>query len=843
MKQIKIVSIITAIMLIILALPMGTSVSAATSTWDGTTITQPTSMKTINGVYYYEISTAEELAYIAQTGGDWLGYNYILANDITLNSVELTYDANGNLTVNASALNQWTPIDGLNGIFNGNGFSVSGVYINSNSDYVGLFSEFGEEGEIKNLTVKNSYIKGKNKVGGICGYTKANVTNCFFDGAIIGNSYVAALVGYSVWNTISDCGNDGDIWGTGTYVSGIVSGDTSFGPVSISNCYNKGNIISTGNYTAGITAATDANYFSNCTNAGNIVGVNYVGGLVAKMEDVSLNNGANLGNISGENYVGGIAGYSTNRSGATYWDSTITNSYNSGTIAGNSNVGGIAGYTSYGNVYNSYNIGNVVGTTSTGAVIGHSESIWGKGTVSGCYYLKSTSVNINLTAFGNTNEDAEGAISKDDSFFCINSDKTLNKNGHTYSNGCDTTCNICQSLRETQPHKYDSGVVTKAATCKATGVKTYTCTVCEATKTSTIAKLTTHKYTDIVTKATLTKNGSIVKKCSVCGNVASTTTINYVKSFALTTTSYTYNGSARTPGVIVKDSAGKVLKNKTDYTVSYAGGRTNVGTYKVTVTMKGNYSGTKTLYFKINPASYSKCKFALTTTNYTYNGALKTPGVTIKYGSLTLKKNVDYTVAYSGGRKNIGTYKVTVKMKGNYTGTKTLTFKINPKIKLSATSYTYDGKTKTPTVTVTNSAGTKLSTKYYTVSYSAGRKNVGTYTATIKFKNGHSGTYKYTFKINPPKTTVSKLTAGKKSITVAISKKSSQVTGYQVQYSTSKSFSKPVTKTISSYKTTKYTLKSLSAKKTYYVRVRTYKTVGKTKYYSGWSTYKYVKTK
>ena len=95
----------------------------------------------------------------------------------------------------------------------------------------------------------------------------------------------------------------------------------------------------------------------------------------------------------------------------------------------------------------------------------------------------------------------------------------------------------------------------------------------------------------------------------------------------------------------------------------------------------------------------------------------------------------------------------------------------------------------------------------------------------------------------PPPTTVSKLTAGKKSITVAITKNSSQVTGYQVQYSTSKSFSKATTKTISSYKTTKYTLKSLSAKKTYYVRVRTYKKVGSTTYYSGWSTYKYVKTK
>ena len=244
-------------------------------------------------------------------------------------------------------------------------------------------------------------------------------------------------------------------------------------------------------------------------------------------------------------------------------------------------------------------------------------------------------------------------------------------------------------------HKYDSGKVTKAATCKATGVKTYTCSVCKGTKNETIAKLTTHSYKTTTTKATLTKNGSIVKKCTVCGKVASNTAIKYAKTFKLSTTTYTYNGKVKTPSITVKDSAGK-----------------------------------------------------------------------------TLKKNTDYTVTYASGRKNVGAYKVIIKMKGKYSGTKTLTFKINP-----------------------------------------------------------------------AKTTVSKLTAGKKSITVAITKKSTQVTGYQIQYSTSKTFSKATTKTISSYKTTKYTLKSLSAKKTYYVRVRTYKTVGKTKYYSGWSTYKYVKTK
>lgn len=240
--------------------------------------------------------------------------------------------------------------------------------------------------------------------------------------------------------------------------------------------------------------------------------------------------------------------------------------------------------------------------------------------------------------------------------------------------------------------------------------------------------------------------------------------------------------------------------------------------------------------------------FELSTITFTYNGKVRTPSVIVKDADGYTISPSNYMVLYSSGRKNVGTYKVFIMMKGKYTGTKTLTFKINPakisSYQLFATSYTYNGKVKTPSVTVKNVSGGKLTNgTSYTVTYSTGRKNVGTYKVTIKGKGNYTGTKTLTFKINPPKTTVSKLTAGKKSITVAITKKSTQVTGYQIQYSTSKTFSKAITKTISSYKTTKYALKSLNAKKTYYVRVRTYKTVGKTKYYSGWSTYKYVKTK
>jgi len=150
-------------------------------------------------------------------------------------------------------------------------------------------------------------------------------------------------------------------------------------------------------------------------------------------------------------------------------------------------------------------------------------------------------------------------------------------------------------------------------------------------------------------------------------------------SFKLSTTTYTYNGKVKTPSVTIKDSKGTVLKKDTDYTVTYASGRKNAGTYKVTVTMKGNYSGTKTASFKINPISASKCSFKLSTTTYTYNGKVKTPSVTVKDANGTkLTKNTHYTVKYASGRKYVGKYKVTVTMKGNYSGTKTLYLTVNP---------------------------------------------------------------------------------------------------------------------------------------------------------------------
>lgn len=164
-------------------------------------------------------------------------------------------------------------------------------------------------------------------------------------------------------------------------------------------------------------------------------------------------------------------------------------------------------------------------------------------------------------------------------------------------------------------------------------------------------------------------------------------------------------------------------------------------------------------------------------------------------------------------------------------------------ISLSTSKYTYNGQTRTPYVTVKGSDGKVISSSNYTVRYASGRKNVGTYQVTITFKGNYSGTVSKSFKINPKSTSITSLTAKSKGFKVKWKKQATQVSGYQIQYSTSKYFSNGTTKTITKNSITSETLKGLKAKKKYYVRIRTYKKVSGTKYYSSWSSAKTVKTK
>ena len=189
---------------------------------------------------------------------------------------------------------------------------------------------------------------------------------------------------------------------------------------------------------------------------------------------------------------------------------------------------------------------------------------------------------------------------------------------------------------------------------------------------------------------------------------------------------------------------------------------------------------------------------SLSSSSYTYDGSAKKPGVTVTDANGAKIASSNYSVAYSNNVKK-GTATATVTFKGNYSGTVKKTFEINPakvsNVKLSSTSYTYNGKTKTPSVTVKDSKGRKLKNGTdYTVKYSSGRKNVGRYAVKVTFKGNYSGTVKKTFKINPAKVSNVKLSStsytynGKTktpSVTVKDSKgrKLKKGTDYTVKYS------------------------------------------------------------
>lgn len=154
-----------------------------------------------------------------------------------------------------------------------------------------------------------------------------------------------------------------------------------------------------------------------------------------------------------------------------------------------------------------------------------------------------------------------------------------------------------------ETHNYTSNVITPA-TCKATGLKEYTCSVCGFSYTDTIAK-TSHNYGAPATtkKATTSANGTLNYTCVDCG-ATKTSSIASIKTVTLSATKYTYDGKVKKPTVKVVDANGKTVA-ATNYTVTYASGRKNVGKYTVKIAFKGNYSGTVSKTFTIVPKTTS----------------------------------------------------------------------------------------------------------------------------------------------------------------------------------------------------------------------------------------------
>jgi len=164
------------------------------------------------------------------------------------------------------------------------------------------------------------------------------------------------------------------------------------------------------------------------------------------------------------------------------------------------------------------------------------------------------------------------------------------------------------------------------------------------------------------------------------------------------------------------------------------------------------------------------------------------------------------------------------------------------KAKLTVKAQVYTGKAKKPAVKVVLKGKTLKKGTDYTVSYK-NNKAIGTATVTVKGMGNYTGTAKKTFKINPKAVSGLKLTAGKGRLTASWKKSAGGVGGYQLQYALKKSFSGARKVTVAKASTLKRTLKNLKKGKIYYVRIRAFKKVGKTTYWSAWSGAKRARVK
>ena len=301
----------------------------------------------------YEIGNAGQLYWFAGlvngtlTDGTAqnLGANAVLTADIKVNKSLLETiekDKDGNVT-NGNSFRAWSPM-GMSdengrftgyyaGIFDGNGHSISGLYTNLYNDpnaditgkefYAGLFG--AQSGVIRNVGILDSYMRGYQEIGGICGSNAGgSIQNCYSAAAVWGDSYIGGICG---WNKIEG---------------------------SIENCYNAGNVY--GN-TEGIGGICGANYatLQKCYNVGTIEGNRHIGGIAgSSFKDnnvIGIKDCYNRGNVTGYVYIGGICGY--DNSGLT------ENCYSQATVSGNTYVGGICGYgykTTFQNTYYDSNL-------------------------------------------------------------------------------------------------------------------------------------------------------------------------------------------------------------------------------------------------------------------------------------------------------------------------------------------------------------------------------------------------------------------------------------------------------------------------------------------------------
>lgn len=283
----RILSILLAVCMALTLMPgVSLTVKAASKVWDGScddSLTE-TARDGSPGTGYYLIDSAKKLAqveYLSNNGNNFAGKTVLLTDDITLNS------GNAGDWTDSPPKNLWRPIGDsyyngsqyFYGTFDGQGHTISGLYLKDERLIRGLFGYIGVGGVICNVGLVNSYLEGMQTVGGFTGHNLGTIRNCWSSATVTTVSIPESGRSYSNFGGIAG-GNGG----------------------TIKNCYNLGTVSDNGN--------------PNASNFGGIAGQNQTASNAG-----TVINCYNAGTISGASRAGGIAGYA----GTAY--STIQYSY------------------------------------------------------------------------------------------------------------------------------------------------------------------------------------------------------------------------------------------------------------------------------------------------------------------------------------------------------------------------------------------------------------------------------------------------------------------------------------------------------------------------------------
>ena len=273
-----------------------------------TTLKEPSKVNNV-----YQIGTAGELYWFAdKVNNDNTNYgsaDAVLTADIKVNSnllSSLKYDKDGNV-INGDSFSGWTPIgnesNSYTGTFDGQGFTVSGLYVN-NTDfntgkYVGLFGRVASDGKVSKVGVVDSYFNAYKFVGGVCGYNKSgDITECYNKGTVNGNyMFTGGVCGDNSSGTIQNCYNEGSVTGKNERTGGVCGGNEN---ASIINCYNTGKVV------------------GNISGCGGVCGNNYTGGTIQNCYNIGM---VSLSTTVNESAIGGVCGYNKNTITNCYFDS------------------------------------------------------------------------------------------------------------------------------------------------------------------------------------------------------------------------------------------------------------------------------------------------------------------------------------------------------------------------------------------------------------------------------------------------------------------------------------------------------------------------------------------